>query len=75
MTPAALNLAIEEAERFLAKAKALRDAWDVAIRDKNATDSHLRWLTERLPDSRPAAAVRRASLDLTMALAALRKGG
>jgi len=65
MTKETLDEAIAEAERFLAKAKAVR--WEKHI---HQLSNHV-WYTPI--DTTQTAAAKRASLDLTRALARMRK--
>ena len=68
-----LKTAIVEAERFLSRATALEQKCEDMSMRATPSELHiaLRWALE----GRDAAAVKRASLDLTMALADLRRRG
>ncbi len=69
MTPATLKTAIEEAERFLKAAKAVK--WITReVRSEDHEEGYFRY--EDI-DHPAAAAAKRASMDLTRALAQMRK--
>ena len=70
-----LDIAIEESERFLRRAKHLQKRMKIT-REQWPQHAHIHIDDhEQKSSSSDIAAVRRSSLDLTKALATLRKGG
>ncbi len=67
-----LDAAITEAERFLAEAKALQQATTTAERGRSDPDS-MWWPPSPLVGSIASGTVKRRSMDLTRALADLRR--